>query len=127
MPPINQSLLTFPNNRKVIVATHELNAGIYKLVTSHVVHELLLKEIEFAPGLVNSTIMETKVGFRPFAPGSLPVIGKLPGFEGILLANGLGATGLTMGPYIGEELAKLALGKELSINLADYDVAGAVK
>lgn len=125
MPPNNQYLLTFPNNRIVIGATHESNAGFDDRVTAQGVNEVLSKAIDVAPGLANSTILETKVGFRPFSPGSLPVIGKLPGFEGILLANGLGATGLTMGPYVGEELAKLALGRELSINLADYDVASA--
>lgn len=127
MPPNNQYLLTFPKNRVVIGATHETKAGFDNRVTAQGVNEVLSKALEVAPGLANSTILDVKVGFRPFAPGSLPVIGKLPGFEGILLANGLGATGLTMGPYIGEELAKLALGKELSINLADYDVAGALK
>ncbi|MEC3133777.1 FAD-dependent oxidoreductase, partial [Bacillus cereus] len=80
-----------------------------------------------APGLENATMLETRVGFRPFTPGFLPVIGPLPNFEGILVANGLGASGLTAGPYLGAELAKLALGQPIELDLNDYDVAGAIE
>lgn len=127
MPPNNQYLLTFAPNRIVIGATHETNAGFDNRVTAGGMHEVLSKALEVAPGLANSTVIETKVGFRPFTPGSLPVIGKLPGFEGLILANGLGASGLTTGPYVGTQLAKLALGEKLDIDLDDYDVAGALK
>ncbi|TKI09572.1 FAD-binding oxidoreductase, partial [Bacillus cereus] len=48
-------------------------------------------------------------------------------FEGILVANGLGASGLTAGPYLGAELAKLALGQPIELDLNDYDVAGAIE
>jgi D-amino-acid dehydrogenase len=57
----------------------------------------------------------------------LPVIGTLPAYEGILVANGLGASGLTSGPYLGSELAKLALEMEMEIDLSDYDVGGAIE
>jgi len=48
-------------------------------------------------------------------------------FEGIYVANGLGASGLTAGPYLGSELAKLVLGKPTELDPLDYDVAGAIK
>lgn len=126
MPPNNQYLLTF-SDRIVIGATHEREAGFDNRVTAGGVHEVLAKALEVAPGLSESTILETKIGFRPFTPGSLPVVGSLPGFEGLLLANGLGASGLTTGPYLATQLAKLVLEERLDINLEDYDVAGAIK
>ncbi|MFL6518288.1 MAG: NAD(P)/FAD-dependent oxidoreductase, partial [Bacillus sp. (in: firmicutes)] len=72
------------------------------------------------------TYLETRVGFRPVTPGFLPVIGALPDYQGIYLANGLGASGLTSGPYLGMELAKLVLGKQTEIDLSSYDVSGAL-
>ena len=51
----------------------------------------------------------------------------LPNFKGILVANGLGASGLTAYPYLGAELAKLALGQPIELDLNDYDVAGAIE
>lgn len=127
MPPADQYMLAFDDNRIVIGATHENNVGFDYRVTAGGLHEILTKAIAVAPGLSNSTVLETRVGFRPFTPGFLPVIGPLPDYNGLLLANGLGASGLTMGPYIGLQLAKLAIGENLDIDINDYDVAGALK
>nr|WP_255639790.1 FAD-dependent oxidoreductase [Aquibacillus saliphilus] len=125
MPPFNQYLLTFENGKIVIGATHEENVGLDSRVTMGAVHEIIDKALRVAPGLAVSTYIETKVGFRPFTPGHLPVIGRVPHYEGLLVANGLGASGLTSGPYLGAELAKLALGYPTELELSNYDVAGA--
>ncbi|WP_010650389.1 NAD(P)/FAD-dependent oxidoreductase [Oceanobacillus massiliensis] len=127
MPPADQYMLTFDDNRIVIGATHENDTGFDYRVTAGGLHDILNKAMAIAPGLNDSTVLETRVGFRPFTPGFLPVIGPLPGIDGLVLANGLGSSGLTMGPYIGTQLAKLASGEELEIDLNDYPVSGAVK
>lgn len=126
MPPNNQYLLTL-NKRIIIGATHETKAGFDQRITAGGVQEILAKALEIAPGLANSTFVKAKVGFRPFTPGSLPIIGEVPNLSGVLLANGLGASGLTTGPFVGTQLAKLALDQPLDINLADYDVTKAIK
>ncbi|EIJ82311.1 FAD dependent oxidoreductase [Bacillus methanolicus PB1] len=126
MPPNDQYILTFEDGRVVVGATHEDEAGFDCRVTAGGVYEILGKALAVAPGLANSTMLETRVGFRPFTPGFLPVIGTLPNYKGILIANGLGASGLTSGPYLGSELAKLALGKQTEIDLSLYDPAGAL-
>jgi D-amino-acid dehydrogenase len=126
IPPTDQYILSFGNGRVVIGATHENEAGFDNRVTAGGIHEVLSKALTVAPGLSNGTILETRVGFRPFTPGFLPVIGALPGYEGIFLANGLGASGLTSGPYLGAELAKLALGHQTEIDPKNYDVGEAI-
>jgi D-amino-acid dehydrogenase len=127
MPPTNQYILTFEGGRVVVGATHEDEAGFDHRVTAGGVNEILTKSLAVAPGLADSSILEIRVGFRPFTPGFLPVIGALPNYENILLANGLGASGLTSGPYLGAELAKLALNQQTEIDISSYDVAGALK
>ncbi|WP_242288792.1 FAD-binding oxidoreductase [Bacillus cereus group sp. BfR-BA-01319] len=127
MPPNDQYILTFDNGHVVIGATHENETGFDHRVTAGGLHEVFHKALTVAPGLEDGTMLETRVGFRPFTPGFLPVIGPLPNFEGILIANGLGASGLTAGPYLGSELAKLALGQTIELDLNDYDVAGAIE
>ncbi|KAB2330143.1 FAD-binding oxidoreductase [Cytobacillus depressus] len=127
MPPNNQYILAFAGGRVVIGATHEDDKGFDTRVTAGGLNEIYSKAIAVAPGLSDSEVLETRVGFRPFTPGFLPVIGAVPGYESLLIANGLGASGLTVGPYLGAELAKLALGKPLEIDISLYDVAGAIE
>jgi D-amino-acid dehydrogenase len=125
MPPTNQYLLSFEDGRIVAGATHEDDTGYDVRPTAGGLYEILEKAMKIAPGLHNGTFLETRVGFRPYTPGFLPIIGRLPGYEGLLLANGLGASGLTSGPYLGAELARLAMDLETELNLEDYPVQGA--
>jgi len=126
MPVTNQYILTFENGRVVLGSTHENEAGFDNRVTAGGIQEILNKALEVAPGLANGTYLETRVGFRPFTPGFLPVVGALPDYENIFVANGLGASGLTSGPYIGAELARYVTGNETEIQFNLYDVAGAL-
>ncbi|MBE7899684.1 FAD-binding oxidoreductase [Paenibacillus polymyxa] len=127
MPPTDQYLLAFDQQKIVIGATHENEIEGYDTrVTAGGMQEILNKGLELAPDLVNSTFQEVRVGFRPFTPGFLPVLGAVPGWNGLIAANGLGASGLTMGPFIGSQLAKLALGMDLDINIDDYDIRNAI-
>lgn len=127
MPPTDQYLLAFGQQRIVIGATHENDVKDYDTrITPGGMHEILSKGLPLAPALANSTFQEMRVGFRPFTADFLPVFGPVPGWEGLYAVNGLGASGLTMGPYIGSQLAKLALGLELDIEVGDYDLRKAI-
>ncbi|MDV2686567.1 FAD-dependent oxidoreductase [Alkalihalophilus lindianensis] len=127
MPPNNQYLLSLEDGRIVIGATHEDEKGYDKRPTLGGMYEVFDKALSIAPGLADCTVLETRVGFRPVAPNFLPIIGPLPNWNGILLANGLGASGLTVGPYLGGELAKIALKLPTEIDIELYAVAGAVE
>ncbi|ABO66622.1 NAD(P)/FAD-dependent oxidoreductase [Geobacillus thermodenitrificans] len=126
MPPSNQYMLAFPRGRMVIGTTHEDEAGLDVRPTAGGMHELLDKALTVAPGLSVCTYIETRVGFRPRTPGFLPIFGVLPGFTGLYIANGLGSSGLTVGPYLGAELAKLVLGIPTELDPHDYDVTSAI-
>ncbi len=125
MPPNDQYILSFGGGRVIIGATHENDTGFDYRVTAGGLHEIFSKAISVAPGLANGTMIETRVGFRPYTPGFLPVIGSVQNYDNLLVANGLGASGLTAGPYLGSELAKLALGQQTELDLSQYDISGA--
>lgn len=127
MPPNDQYILAFENGEIIIGATHENVSTFDNRVTVGGLHEVFEKGLKIAPGLQDASFMETRVGFRPFTPNFLPVIGEVPGFEGLYFANGLGASGLTVGPFLGDQLAKLASGKKVDIDLGLYDVSLAIK
>ena len=48
-------------------------------------------------------------GLRPLVPDSLPVVGPIPGHQGLYVATGHGMIGMTAGPPSGLELANLIL------------------
>ncbi|WP_079525270.1 NAD(P)/FAD-dependent oxidoreductase [Halobacillus hunanensis] len=122
MPPTNKYLLSFDQGRVIVGATHETKEKFDSRITAGGIHEIFTKVLAVAPGLARSTMLEARVGFRPFTPDSLPVFGEIPNFEGILVANGLGASGLTTGPFIGAELARIALGTDTELHKEDYKV-----
>lgn len=127
MPPSDQYLLAFDEQKIVIGATHENDVEGYDTrTTAGGMQEILNKGLTLAPGLADGTFQEVRVGFRPFTSDFLPVLGAIPGWSNLLAANGLGASGLTMGPFIGYQLAKLAQGVELDIDIHDYDIRKAI-
>ncbi|MNS80907.1 Hydrogen cyanide synthase subunit HcnC precursor [compost metagenome] len=128
MPPSDQYLLAFEQQKIVVGATHENDIEGYDTrITPGGMHEIISKFLTWAPGLADSTFQEVRVGFRPFTADFLPVIGAVPGWDGLLAVNGLGASGLTMGPFIGSQMAKLALGMKPDIDLTDYEVSKAIQ
>ncbi|GGN98604.1 NAD(P)/FAD-dependent oxidoreductase [Saccharibacillus kuerlensis] len=128
IPPNDQYLLAFDHGKMVAGATHENDVQLTDVrVTAGGMHEVLDKGLALAPGLADGELQEVRVGFRPFTPGFLPVIGRVPGWEGLITANGLGASGLTMGPFLGRQLSQLALGLEPDLPLDDYAVEKALE
>ena len=121
LPPFNHYMLGFEGGRIVVGATKEKTDKFDSRVTIGSVHQLMDKALRVAPGLAEASYVGTKVGFRPFTPGSLPVIGRVPDFDNVWIANGLGASGLTSGPYVGSQLAKLAIGEQVEISLDEYN------
>ncbi len=125
MPPFVQYFLPFENGRIVVGATQEDQAGFDLRVTMGGVHHIIDRALKVAPGFSDSTYVQTKVGFRPFTPGNVPVAGAVPRVKGLFVANGLGASGLTSGPFLGAELARLVLGERNELDLWEYDPGSA--
>jgi D-amino-acid dehydrogenase len=114
-------LLAFDGSRVVAGATREAGAGFDYRVTASGLSEVLQQALAVAPGLADARYLETRVGFRPMGPDTRPLLGPVPGVDGLVVATGLGANGLTMGPYAGAIAARAALGEPPGIDLAPVD------
>jgi len=114
-------LLAFDGSRVVAGATREDGAGFDRRVTARGLGEVLSQALAAAPGLAGSSYLETRVGFRPMGPDARPLLGPVSGVDGLVVASGLGANGLTMGPYAGSIAARVALGLPAGIDLAPVD------
>ncbi|GAA1843553.1 FAD-dependent oxidoreductase [Brevibacterium marinum] len=115
--PLDHHYITpFDGGRVVIGATREDGVGFDVRTTAAGQKKVLDDALRIAPGLADATILETRVGVRPMStrPGGLPFAGAVPGSQGLWLASGFGAGGLTMGPLIGDGLARAILGEDAS-------------
>jgi D-amino-acid dehydrogenase len=121
LPPGSHYLVPFDDSRVVVGATRERGVGFDYRITASGQAEVLREALHVAPGLGAATIVETRVGFRPVGPGARPMLGVVRGVDELLIGNGLGAAGLTIGPFAGRLLAAAALGHEITLNLAAFD------
>jgi len=120
-PLTSHYLLTFEDGRVVVGATRETGSGFDLRVTAAGLSEVLATALSVAPGLADATHLETRVGFRPMSPDGQPLLGTVPGMEKLVIANGLGPSGLTISPFAGAIAARLALGEPPGLDLAPYD------
>lgn len=120
LPMSSHYMLAFDDSRVVIGATRENKSGFDYRVTAAGELEVLSAGLKIAPGLANATLIETRIGFRPAGETMNPILGRVPGFSNLALGNGLGAGGLTIGPFAGSQIAKIATGQATDIPLDLY-------
>jgi len=111
LPRTSHYLLSFPGGRVVAGATREPDAGFDRRVTAAGQREVLDHALTVAPGLADASLAETRVGFRPATPDTLPLLGQVA--AGLYLATGYGPAGLTLAPYSGKLIADLVLGEDV--------------
>ena len=121
LPASTHYLLAFADSRVVVGATRETGSGFDYRRTAAGLAEVLTEALRVAPGLADAEYVETRIGFRPMGPDARPLLGLVPGLDGLVIATGLGANGLTLGPYAGLLAARLALGEPPETDLAAYD------
>jgi D-amino-acid dehydrogenase len=114
-------MLAFDDSRVVAGATRETGSGFDYRVTPGGLAEVLREALAVAPGLASGTYAETRVGFRPMGPDIRPLLGPVPAVPGVVVATGLGASGLTMGPYAGMVAARTALDLPVDVDLGPLD------
>jgi D-amino-acid dehydrogenase len=120
LPLSSYYLLAFEDSRVVVGATRETNSGFDYRLTAAGVAEVLNAGLAVAPGLAAWTLSEIRIGFRPLADDNRPKLGPAPGIDNLFVANGLGPSGLTMGPYAGALMADAVLGRPPKLALTPY-------
>ena len=122
MPPSTQYLVPFQDGRFVAGATHEDTDDFDIQPTAGGILEILSNALPIAPELRQAELAEVRVGIRPHTPNFMPVIGQLPDHPEVWIANGLGSSGLTVGPLLGKLLSELVLDHETGWDLESYSI-----
>ncbi|HEX9418760.1 MAG TPA: FAD-binding oxidoreductase, partial [Methylomirabilota bacterium] len=64
------------------------------------------------PVLSECALAESWAGLEAFTPDELPILGPVPGIEGLLVAAGFSGHGFALSPMVGDVLARLAQGRD---------------
>ena len=67
---------------------------------------------EVYPPVADCPLARSWIGLEAFTPDDLPVIGAIPGIDGLLVATGFSGHGFALSPLVGDVLARLALGRD---------------
>ena len=67
--------------------------------------ELLQRAIDVFPDLERAELVQQLAGSRPLSPDSKPIIGPVPGWDGVYLATGHTTKGIHLGPITGRIIA----------------------
>jgi glycine/D-amino acid oxidase-like deaminating enzyme len=94
--------------------------GFDSTIEVPVVQAIVRRAVRYFPILAHAHALRTYVGFRPFAPDHLPVIGEEPDVPGYFINTGHEGAGIGLGPISGKLLSQLILGQALDMNLAPF-------
>lgn len=118
IPQSEFDFLPFENGNWVIGATHEKGMGFDNTIDFNLLEDMKRQASVWLPELKDVPIQSTRVGTRAFTSDYTPFFGKVPMYENIYIASGLGSSGLTNGPYIAYLLSCLIDDKPLPIDIS---------
>lgn len=82
------------------------------------VQHILKQSIRFVPGLAEVDVIRVFAGIRARPSDGFPIVGAVPGADGLWIATGFAGDGICLAPLVGRELGRLIAGGEM---LAEFD------
>ncbi len=96
------------------------DVGFDDSTTAEALAAQTLAAVEILPALSNVAVADHWSGLRPFAPDALPVIGKINGLDGLIVATAHYRNGILLAPITAEAVAGIAAGSELKVSLEAF-------
>lgn len=107
----------------IYVGATEEDAGFDARPTAAGVRDLLSAAIALAPALAQASFSRARAGLRPTTPDGLPLLGRMPGLDGIVIATGHFRDGVLLAPITAEVVADLVLGRRPRLSIEAFDPA----
>lgn len=120
MPEGEIDVLPVGDGKVFVGASHENDKGYDLEPDQDVIDRMVEGGRELFARLHDATLLEVRIGTRAYTSDFSPFFGYLPDSKHVLVASGLGSSGLTTGPYIGYQLAKVVNGDIPDVPLEDY-------
>ena len=78
---------------------------------------------ELVPSLAHGEIASTWAALRPGSPDGLPILGPVPGWDGLSVASGHYRNGILLAPITGRLMAQLLTEGKAEVSLAPFSPA----
>ena len=112
-------LIPTPRGEAILGTTVEF-VGYDRRPTLAGVRAILTGLSEAVPEMGSAGFLRAWAGLRPYTPDELPLIGRCPWLEGLILATGHYRNGILLGPLTGRLVQELILGIPLSIPIEPF-------
>jgi glycine/D-amino acid oxidase-like deaminating enzyme len=80
-------------------------------------HAIISGVSELVPTIGSAILLRAWAGLRPFTPDEMPLLGRCPNLDGLILATGHHRNGILLGPLTGRLVQELILGMRPSVPL----------
>ena len=125
MPPGLGDIIPFNDGTLIIGATHEDGKGFDLAEDPQALHELLEEANQWLKEEAQLNLEDAqrfKIGTRAMTSDYSVLVGEVPQLAPVWAISGLGSSGLTSGPYLGYQWAKLISQGEWDIPIDDYPI-----
>ncbi len=106
----------------VLIGSSREQVGFDASLRVEVLQELALKALRVFPFLAETAVMRTYLGFRPYVPDHLPLIGPDPRLPGLWHASGHEGAGIALSVSTAEIITALADGQPAPIDPTPFRV-----
>lgn len=105
---------------RVLVGSTEEHVGYEKRTTTAGIQGLLALALRLVPELAAADVERCWAGLRPGSPDGLPFLGRVPGYDNVIVAAGHFRAGIQLSPGTGWLLKELLLGQSPSLPLEPF-------
>jgi glycine/D-amino acid oxidase-like deaminating enzyme len=107
------------NGNFLLGSTREF-VGFDKRTTPEAMKRIVLETTRIIPRLKDAHMIRAFAGLRPYTTDSLPILGKVNGLEGFVIAAGHEGDGIALSPITGQVIAELIADGKPSIPLDPF-------
>ncbi|AMB99216.1 oxidoreductase [Aerococcus urinaehominis] len=127
MPEGEGDIIPHQQEQIYVGASHENDQAFDLKPDPQALNEIINTANQLLADLDRASYQQIKVGTRAYTSDFAPFYGPLNLQSHVLVASGLGSSGLTTGPLIGHQLSQMVQGEPLMLDPNDYPVARYVK
>ncbi len=107
----------------ILLGSSRQFVGFDESIEQRVVQAILQRAQRFFPVLTPTPTFHVRVGFRPYSPDHLPIIGEMPDVPGFYVNTGHEGAGFGLGPVSAKLLSQLILKRSCDMSLAPFQPA----